>query len=93
MRSDRGAVTAELVVVLPTVIAILGLALGGLGIQVDHLRLVEQASEAARAAARHEPVSNVQVFAQGELTCVRLRAPTAFGFALTDTECVRTEGQ
>ena len=89
---DRGSVTAELAVVLPSVMAILGLALGALGLQVDRLRLVEQTTQDARAAARGEAIDQARVFASGNLLCVRLSRPTPFGFELSDTECARPEG-
>ena len=92
LANDNGSVTAEFVVVLPTVIAVLGLALGALGLQVDRLRMVELATTAARAAARGEPVHNAQIFPNQGLVCAKLSWPTAFGFQLEDTECARLEG-
>ncbi len=91
---DTGSVTAELAVVLPSVMAILGLALGALGLQIDRLRLVEQATQDARAASRGEQLhlAAAEVFDSGDLVCVRLARQTPFGFSLGDTECARKEG-
>ena len=89
---DDGTVTAEFAVVLPTVIAVLSVAIATLGLQIDRLQLVQLTAEAARAAARSEPVPAAQIYPKGDLVCVRLSRPTAFGFDLTDTECARREG-
>ena len=92
LADDCGSVTAELAVVLPSVMAILGLALGALGLQVDRLRLVDETTQDAPAAARGETVDQAKVFASGNLICVKLSRPTPFGFELSDTECARREG-
>lgn len=91
--SELGAVTAEFVIVLPTVIAVLGLAIGALGLQVDRLKLLQSAAEAARGLARGEQVRVGQVSQRGELVCVKLVQATRFGFDLAEELCVRREGQ
>jgi Flp pilus assembly protein TadG len=45
-------VTAEFAVVLPAVILVLGLSLGGLGLGMDQVRCVDAARAGARAASR-----------------------------------------
>jgi hypothetical protein len=52
--SDRGAVTAEFVVVLPAVLMILAISIGSLTAQLERLKLVSIAGMIARAVARDE---------------------------------------
>jgi hypothetical protein len=56
---DSGSVTAELVLTLPAVLLILGLALGAMTIQLQRMELVSAASTIARAIARDEPIEIV----------------------------------
>ena len=56
---DSGSVTAELVLTLPAVLMIIGLALGAMTIQLQRMELVSAASTIARAIARDEPIEIV----------------------------------
>ena len=56
---DSGSVTAELVLTLPAVLMIVGLALGAMSIQLQRMELVSAASTIARAIARDEPIEIV----------------------------------
>ena len=58
-RQDSGSVTAELVLTLPAVLLIVGLALGAMSIQLQRIELVSAASTIARAIARDEPIEIV----------------------------------
>jgi hypothetical protein len=56
---DSGSVAAELVLTLPAVLMIIGLALGAMTIQLQRMELVSAASTIARAIARDEPIEIV----------------------------------
>lgn len=58
-RKDSGSVTAELVLALPAVVIIVGLALGAMSVQLQRMELVSAASTIARAIARGEPIEIV----------------------------------
>ena len=58
-KQDSGSVTAELVLALPAVLLIVGLALGAMSIQLQRMELVSAASTIARAIARDEPIEIV----------------------------------
>jgi hypothetical protein len=58
-KRDSGSVTAELVLTLPAVLVIVGLALGAMSIQLKRMELVSAASTIARAIARDEPIEIV----------------------------------
>jgi hypothetical protein len=59
VKKDSGSVTAELVLTLPAVVMIIGLALGAMSIQLQRMELVSAASTIARAIARGEPIEIV----------------------------------
>ena len=64
---ERGSVTAELAVAMPTVVLLLAVILGGFGLQIERLKLVSIASSSARALGRGEPESAVNaLFAEVE---------------------------
>ncbi len=81
-------VTAELAVVLPAVVLLLGILLGGVGVAIDQVRCVDAARLGARAAARGDPPgqvesltreaapdgASVQISAGGDRVVVRVRA-------------------
>ena len=69
-RGEQGAVTAEAAVVIPALVVVVAMALGGLRAAAMHLRCVEAARAGAREAARGEPVEQVRAYA-------RQRAPSA----------------
>ncbi|MCI0383696.1 TadE family type IV pilus minor pilin [Streptomyces sp. CNQ085] len=90
-RRDRGYVTAETAVVVPTLVALLGLLLWGGAAVVAQVRCVDAAGAGARAVARGEPPEKVrravrevaprgaelQTSREGELVRVRVTARTA----------------
>lgn len=57
---ESGTVTAELVLTLPAVLLVIGLAMSAMSIQLKRMELVSAASEIARAIAREEPVALVE---------------------------------
>jgi Flp pilus assembly protein TadG len=88
--SDRGYVTAETAVLIPTLVLLLGILLWGLGAVTAHVRCGDAARAAARAAARGETTAvvtrvaratapggaEVRVVRDGELYRVRVVAHT-----------------
>jgi hypothetical protein len=54
MSSARGSVTAEFAVVLPAVVLVLALALGGVAVTGQQVRLQDVAADAARILGRGE---------------------------------------
>jgi hypothetical protein len=52
--SERGSVTAELAIALPTVILVIFVTLAGFGLQVERMKLVGLAASSSRALARGE---------------------------------------
>ncbi|MDG9702750.1 TadE family type IV pilus minor pilin [Streptomyces sp. DH37] len=88
---ERGYVTAETAVVVPSLIALLGLLLWGGAAVVAQVRCVDAASAGARAAARDEPPerirravrvvaprgAEVELSREGELVRVRVTARAA----------------
>lgn len=58
-RKDAGTVTAELVLTLPAVLLVVGLAVGAMSIQLERAKLVSVAFDIARAIAREEPMALV----------------------------------
>jgi hypothetical protein len=93
---DTGAVTAEFVVVLPSVFMILAISVLSISAQVERLKMVSTAGMMSRAVARGEPVELLnQVFAgqlgqhswqisnRGNFVCVELSRLVGFA-ALPD---------
>jgi Flp pilus assembly protein TadG len=62
-RRDGGMATAELAVVLPTLVLIIAAGLSMVSVVVAQVRCVDAAREAARAAARDEPTEVVRATA------------------------------
>ena len=54
-RRDRGAVTAEMAIVLPVLVVLLLVGLWAVGVVVANIRCVDAARDVARAVARGEP--------------------------------------
>jgi hypothetical protein len=104
-RKDSGSVTAELVLTLPAVLLIIGLALGAMSIQLKRMELVSAASTIARAIARDEPIEIVDALVselgeqvgfeiQEELgvVCVILRSEIGIlSIDLTGLELIETQ--
>lgn len=94
--TDPGSITAEFAVALPAVIAVLALCLSGVQVAGQQLRLQDAAAAAARAVARGDgtgvaqrlsPGSTASQFTDGDLICVGLTAPAAWGITLTARSC------
>ncbi|GAB2561592.1 TadE/TadG family type IV pilus assembly protein [Leucobacter ruminantium] len=51
---ERGTVTAEFAIVLPAVVAVLGLVIGGVALSAHRITLVSASAEVARLEARGE---------------------------------------
>ena len=97
--------TAELVLTLPAVLLVVGLALGAMSIQLQRMELVSAASTIARAIARDEPIEIVDglVSALGEqvgfeiqeelgVVCVVLRSEIGIlSIDLTGLELIETQ--
>ena len=104
-RPDSGSVTAELVLTLPAVLLIFGLALSAMSVQLQRMELVSAASTIARAIARGEPIEIVDALVselgeqvgfeiQEELgvVCVILRSEIGiFSIDLTGLELIETQ--
>jgi Flp pilus assembly protein TadG len=63
-RRDGGMATAELAVVLPTLVLVIAAAVTMVSVVLAQLRCVDAAREAARSAARGEPVAVVRSVAR-----------------------------
>ncbi|MEU4541872.1 TadE family type IV pilus minor pilin [Nonomuraea dietziae] len=59
-RASKGSVTAETAAVLPALMVVLAAALWAVTVVNAHLRCVDAARAGARAAARGEPIAQVQ---------------------------------
>jgi len=104
-KKDTGSVTAELVLTLPAVLLIVGLALGAMSVQLQRMEMVSAASTIARAIARGEPIEIVDALVselgeqvsfeiQEELgvVCVILRSEIRiFSIDLTGLELIETQ--
>ena len=106
MRDTRGAVTAEFAAVIPAVIVVLAVAIGGLQLAGEQLRLQAAAAGAARSFARGESASSVAgevpgatiiQLRRGDLVCARAAAQANLGilvgFTLAANSCALGEGQ
>lgn len=88
MRCERGSVTAEAAVALPTLLMLVVFGMGAVDVISAQLRCVDAAREAVRAAVRGEPVgvvhdlasqaapagSTVQIGSSGDRVTVVVRA-------------------
>nr|WP_244304498.1 TadE family type IV pilus minor pilin [Leucobacter viscericola] len=91
MADERGAVTAEFALVLPAVVIVLGLVIGGILLATHRITLVSLAGEISRAEARGDTDAANAVLARvgsdvtihrsedGVLHCVSLRSSPASG--------------
>lgn len=91
LADERGTVTAEFVVVLPVVVIVLGLVVGGILLSTHRISLVSLAGEIARAEARGDDAAAAAVLArvgggvtvqrsqEGPLHCVNLRSAPGHG--------------
>lgn len=58
--SERGSVTAELALALPSVALVIAVTLGGFSLQVERMKLVDLSATGARALARGEEPAAVE---------------------------------
>jgi hypothetical protein len=58
--SERGAVTAELAILMPVLLALFLLALWAVGAVITNIRCIDAARDTARATARGEPPGAAQ---------------------------------
>jgi hypothetical protein len=63
-RTEAGAVTAELAVLLPVLLTLFLLALWSVGAVISNVRCIDAARDTARAAARGEPAQSAQSIGQ-----------------------------
>jgi hypothetical protein len=88
--ADAGTVTAEFAVVLPVVVLVLAMALGGMQLAGTQLRLQSGVADAARLLGRGDggatadllravPGARLNETRRGDLVCATARAPTSLG--------------
>lgn len=103
LRDERGTVTAEFAVVLPAVLIVLGLVIGGVVIATNQLTLASAAADIARLEARGDTQLatervdragvgvTVERERRGTLLCITLRAGSQRGplaaLAVTGEAC------
>ncbi len=108
LRDERGAVTAEFAIVLPAVLVVLGLVIGGILIVSHRLTLVDAAAEVSRLEARGDAVLaetrlaalaegvTVHRSQEGRLHCVTLTSRPGTGLlsavAVTARSCAADHG-
>jgi secretion/DNA translocation related TadE-like protein len=63
-RADAGVVTAEFAIALPSVLLVLATLLAAATVALNHLRCIDAARSAARAAARNDPAADVVAIAR-----------------------------
>lgn len=104
---DRGSVTAEFAVVLPTIVLVVLLGVGALGAGARQVRLQDAAADAARLVARGEEPARAHAVVhavggaaviepRGDLVCVIARAPVPLALPipeLTATSCALAGGR
>ena len=59
-RGERGSITAELAIAMPSVVLVLAVALGGFGLQIERLKLVASAASFARSLGRGDSEQNIR---------------------------------
>jgi len=96
---ERGSVTAEFAAVIPAVMLVLALCLGGVQVAGQQIRLADAAADAARSLARGDgegrstararqavPNAALRVEHRGEFICARVSAPAPAPFGLLTVE-------
>ena len=90
LAGERGSITAEFAIALPTVMVVLILCLGGIAVASLQIRVQDAAAAAARAAGRGDgvgvaaqvaPGASISQWTQGDLVCVTVSATAALGLA------------
>lgn len=103
--SERGAVTAELVLALPAALMVLTAAIGALGVQLQRMEMISNASLLARSIAAGDPIGVVdslvselgdgiefEIHEDEGMVCVCLRANLeVFGFDFGDLELIENQ--
>ncbi|TFB85586.1 hypothetical protein E3O44_13435 [Cryobacterium algoricola] len=97
---ERGSVTAEFAAVVPAVLLVLLLCLGGVQVSGQQVRLADAAAQAARSLARGDGLVHATALARqlvggaivtadqrGDAVCARLSAPGALGITVTAASC------
>jgi len=98
--AERGSVTAEFAAVIPAVLVVLLLCLGGVQVSGQQVRLADAAAQAARSLARGDGLVHATALARqlvggaivsadqrGDAVCARLSAPGALGITVTAASC------
>jgi hypothetical protein len=57
---ERGSVTAELAIAMPSVVLLLAVSLGAFGLQIERLKLVASAASLARSLGRGDSERNIR---------------------------------
>jgi Flp pilus assembly protein TadG len=106
--SADGSVTAEFAAVVPAVVLLLAIALGGIRLAGEQLQLQAAVQDASRLLARGDPgatsrvlqvvaKANVDDDESGDLVCVHARAPADLGIlvgiVLSASACALDERQ
>jgi hypothetical protein len=105
---ERGTVTAEFAIVLPAVVVVLGLVVGGILLASHRITLVSLAAEASRAEARGDDEVAAEVLARigsevdvrrsddGMLHCITLSSSPGGGLlsqlSVAASACAATSG-
>lgn len=102
---ERGSVAAEFAIALPAIGLVLLLGCGSLATASRHVRLQDAAADAARLAARGEPLdrivsvvvatapdASVDLEHRGELICATVTAPAALPMSLVASSCALEGG-
>ncbi|MBX3091155.1 MAG: hypothetical protein KF801_01440 [Cryobacterium sp.] len=108
-RREQGSVTAEFAALVPAVVLVLAVSLGGMQLAARQLQLQDAAALAARSAARDArvdsvidalvPGASVQLESRGNLVCAKVSmAGTALSSIvgasrLTASSCAIAEGR
>lgn len=103
---EEGSAVAEVAVLMPALVVILALCLGGVRVAAIQLLAQDAAADAARSAARGDPaalaVGRVVRTVPGAtlarrlddgVLCVTVSAPTPFGFPITAGSCAWQGGR
>jgi hypothetical protein len=61
---ERGSITAELAIAMPSVVLVLAVALGCFGLQIERLKLVASAASFARSLGRGDSEQNIRDLAR-----------------------------
>ena len=87
---ERGAITAEMMVALPILTAVIGVALSGVQAGLAQLNLDEEAALQARYASLGGQVEGVRE--DGDLLCVEREKTLTSGLWAIDPLVLRSEG-